>query len=91
LFPPGRLSLPTNLCGLVSFNLYYQPLAPSVLTQPTNQLPAIGEPATFSVVAGGTPALSYQWRFNTTPISGATTNPFTIPSAQLPTPAPTPF
>ena len=53
--PLGGVSPPTYLCGLVSFNLYYQPVAPSVLTQPTNQLPAIGEPATFSVVAGGNP------------------------------------
>ncbi len=81
--PLGGVSPPAYLCGLVSFNLYYQPVAPSVQTQPTNQLPALGELATFSVVADGTPTLSYQWRLNTTPISGATTNPFTLPSAQL--------
>src|SRR5262249_16276607 len=42
-----------------------------------------GGSATFSVVAGGTPPLNYQWRKNGTNISAATTSAFTIASAQL--------
>jgi len=47
--------------------------APPVLTaQPADVVVAIGGPATFSVRAGGTPPLSYQWRRNGVPITGAT-------------------
>ncbi len=79
----GGFGPPAYLCGLVSFNLYYKPVAPFVTTQPTNQSASIGQSATFTVGAAGTAPLSYQWRFNSNPISGATTNPFTIASVQL--------
>ena len=47
--------------------------APVIKTQPQSQSAAGGASVTFSIVAAGNPSLSYQWRKNTTPISGATT------------------
>src|SRR5205823_6402508 len=49
---------------------------------PSNQTTTQGQPATFSVSAGGTAPLSYQWRFNAANISGATASSYTIASAQ---------
>jgi hypothetical protein len=42
---------------------------------------AQGSPATFSVVAGGSTPLSYQWQRNQQNISGATSASYTLPSA----------
>jgi hypothetical protein len=46
-------------------------VAPSITTQPAASSVAAGSDAVFAVVAQGTEALSYQWRFNGTPIAGA--------------------
>jgi hypothetical protein len=47
--------------------------APPILTaQPADFIVDIGGPATFSVRAGGTPPLTFQWRRNGIPITGAT-------------------
>lgn len=56
--------------------------APSITTQPASQTVATGGTATFSVVASGTAPLSYQWRFNGTNISGATSSSYTLTNAQ---------
>ena len=49
------------------------PAAPQIITQPTNQTVFVGQTASFSVLASGTPPLSYQWVFNSTNnIVGAT-------------------
>jgi len=45
---------------------------PYLLTSPSNQVAFIGTNVTFSAAAGGTAPLYYQWRFNGTPIVGAT-------------------
>jgi uncharacterized repeat protein (TIGR03803 family) len=45
---------------------------PTITTQPANLTVSAGTPATFTVLAGGTPPLSYQWTFNNTNIVGAT-------------------
>jgi pectin methylesterase-like acyl-CoA thioesterase len=58
-------------------------VAPSIVTDPLPRTVAIGQSATFSVVAAGTPPLTYQWRNGTTPISGAISSSYTIASAQL--------
>jgi hypothetical protein len=50
--------------------------APAILVQPISQTaPACGG-ASFSVLASGTPALKYQWRFNGEPLAGATASTF---------------
>jgi hypothetical protein len=56
--------------------------APSITTQPASQTVTAGASATFSVVASGTGPLSYQWRFNGTNISGATSASYTLSNAQ---------
>jgi len=57
--------------------------APAITTQPQSQGVATGNSVTLSVIATGTSPLNYQWLFNGTNLSGATTNPFTIASAQI--------
>jgi O-glycosyl hydrolase len=56
------------------------PVAPSITTQPLSQTVTAGQTATFSVVAGGTAPLSYQWQKNGTNISGATSASYTTPA-----------
>jgi hypothetical protein len=58
------------------------PIAPFIVTQPASQTLTAGANASFSVVAGGTSPLSYQWKFNGANISGATASSYTIASAQ---------
>src|SRR6185369_164874 len=48
------------------------PTAPYITMQPTNQTVDVGSSAAFSVSAGGTAPLSYQWRFSGTNLNGAT-------------------
>jgi alpha-tubulin suppressor-like RCC1 family protein/Zn-dependent metalloprotease len=56
---------------------------PVILSQPANQAVLAGDSAAFSVVAGGTPPLRYQWRFNGTNLSGATNTWLTLTNVQL--------
>lgn len=53
---------------------------PSISTQPLSQTLYLGQPATFSVVATGKPALSFTWRKNGAVLTGATSASYTIPS-----------
>ena len=56
--------------------------APTITSPPSSQTVAQGSPATFSVSAAGTGPLSYQWRLNTTNISGATGSFYTRANVQ---------
>ena len=56
---------------------------PTITTQPTNQTAFVGGNATFSVTAGGTTPLSYQWSFNTTNLLGATNATLTLTNLQF--------
>ena len=54
---------------------------PIISNQPTALTKCSGQSATFSVTASNVTA--YQWRKNGTPISGATSNTFSIPSTSV--------
>ena len=58
------------------------PFPPGITAQPTNQTVVVGGTVTFTVMAGGTPPLSYQWNFNGTNISGATNTLLTLTNVQ---------
>ncbi len=55
----------------------------SISTQPANQTVKVGSAATFSVIAAGTPTLTYQWRKGTVNINGATLASYTTPAAVI--------
>ncbi|MFY9530055.1 MAG: immunoglobulin domain-containing protein [Candidatus Acidiferrales bacterium] len=53
------------------------PTSPTITTQPSNQTVAVGQTATFSVIATGATPLSYQWQKNSANISGAMSSTYT--------------
>ena len=57
-------------------------LAPSIVTHPANVSALMGGTATFSVVAGGSPVLTYQWSKDNNVIAGATGSTLTINNVQ---------
>ena len=54
--------------------------APQITTEPANQTVAVGQAATFTVVATGTGSLTYQWQKNGVNISGATGASYVTPA-----------
>jgi glucose/arabinose dehydrogenase len=87
------LSMPVDLALAADGSLYYLARgsgavrriaftgsgAPVISTHPADQTVTEGQRATFSVVATGTPPLSYQWQRNGTDIAGATAASYTTP------------
>ncbi|MGH7749951.1 MAG: immunoglobulin domain-containing protein, partial [Candidatus Dormibacteria bacterium] len=74
----------TNTAGSVTSNaaaltVNAATVAPTITTQPVNQTVTAGQTATFTVVAGGTAPLSYQWQKNGANIAGATGTSYTTP------------
>jgi len=55
---------------------------PTITTHPQSQNPYPGDPASFSVVATGTPTLKYQWQKDGSDIPGATSSSYHISAAQ---------
>ena len=79
----------TNLLGealssnaVLSINII-PPAPPFISVQPVNQFVAAGGLATFTVAAGGTPPLAYQWIWNGTNILGATNFVLTLTNVQV--------
>jgi endonuclease/exonuclease/phosphatase family metal-dependent hydrolase len=56
--------------------------APTITNQPSSQIVAQDDNATFSVGADGTAPLTYQWQLNLTNISGATGSSYTRSNVQ---------
>jgi beta-galactosidase len=57
--------------------------APSFTQQPTSVTLSIGAAATFTALATGQPAPTYQWRKGGTNIAGATAASYTTPAVAL--------
>ena len=55
------------------------PAAVAITAQPASRTASVGQTATFSVTATGSPTLSYQWRKGGAAIAGATAASFTTP------------
>ncbi len=61
----------------------YAATGPFIVGQPENVVVSAGQPATFSVFAGGSANLVYQWYFNTnTPVPNATNSVLTLTNVQ---------
>src|SRR5258708_3646128 len=65
--------------GAATLMVNAAPVAPTITTQPANQTVTAGQTATFTVVAGGTAPLGYQWQKNGANIAGATAASYTTP------------
>ena len=57
--------------------------SPTISTEPADLAVLLGSPATFTVLATGSGALSYQWRKNGVAIPGATSATYTTPANRL--------
>jgi outer membrane protein assembly factor BamB len=57
---------------------------PTITTQPSNVSVVSGNKATFTVAAGGTAPLAYQWQKNGTAVTGATGASYTTPAELVP-------
>ncbi|MCG3125627.1 MAG: hypothetical protein CHACPFDD_00452 [Phycisphaerae bacterium] len=70
----------TNVCGSATSNAATLTVndGPSISTHPSDQSVCDGGSATFTIVANGTPPLSYQWQKDTVDIGGATSDLYTI-------------
>jgi hypothetical protein len=80
-FTPGSQSMAVNGANVTAANFTANAaaVAPTITTQPANQTVTAGQTATFTVVAGGTAPLSYQWQKNGVNIAGATAAGYTTP------------
>jgi outer membrane protein assembly factor BamB/alpha-tubulin suppressor-like RCC1 family protein len=58
-------------------------VAPSITSQPQSRTNDVGTMAIFSVTAAGTAPLSYQWRFNSTNLAGATSASLVLSDVHL--------
>src|SRR5207302_2017080 len=78
---PISTYLATNYWVDVLFNAGSSgPAAPTITAQPGNQTVVAGQSAAFTIGAGGTAPLSYQWQKNGINITGATSASYTTPA-----------
>ncbi len=71
----------TGTVGKITYPAGQMP--PVIVQPPTDQTVGVGQTATFSVSANGTPLLSYQWQRNSVNIPGATAATYTTPATTL--------
>jgi glucose/arabinose dehydrogenase len=74
------LSINSASLFIVRFN---NATPPAISSHPANQSVMVGQPASFTVGATGTPPLSFQWQRNMVGIAGATSQTFTVASTTL--------
>ena len=67
-----------NLTVSFGTNAPAAPTSPAIITQPQSQTVTEGDNVAFTVVAGGTPPLNYQWQSNSVAVAGATNDTFTL-------------
>ncbi|MSU20737.1 MAG: hypothetical protein EXS30_05010 [Pedosphaera sp.] len=67
---------------VIQFNAPAQATPPTIDTQPQSQTVAPGASVTFNIIAAGTAPLSYQWKFNTSDLSGATSATLALSKVQ---------
>lgn len=65
------------------YRVRYGSLAPGITQHPSSRTVSVGQPATFTVVANGTPPLQYQWQRNNQNIAGATSASYTLNTTAL--------
>jgi hypothetical protein len=70
----GNLNYPTPATAQATIYIYPTNMAPVITRQPQNQSVVAGRNAAFSVVADGTPSLSYQWTRVNLALAGATSS-----------------
>jgi hypothetical protein len=61
-----------------------QTTPPAITLQPRSQSVSLGANVTFRVTATGTPPLSFQWRWNETPVDGATNSALALTNLTMP-------
>ena len=79
----GLYYLARGSTGVVRRITFTGSQAPQITEHPANRTVSVGQPASFTVAASGAPPLSYQWQRNGTPISGATSATYTLPTTTL--------
>src|SRR5437899_12613041 len=60
-----------------------QTTTPAITLQPRSQSVCLGANVTFRVTATGTPPLSFQWRWNETPVDGTTNSTLALTNVTL--------
>jgi hypothetical protein len=70
-------------CLAATLSGFAQSAAPTILRQPTNQMPYIGATPTFSVVVTGAPPPTFQWRFRKLDLPGKTNSSLSVSHAQF--------
>ena len=75
-------SSPSQVKEIIPSTQLFASVPPTITTQPQGQTASPSANATFSVVAGGTAPLTYQWRLNQVNISGATGSSYTRNNVQ---------
>jgi arabinan endo-1,5-alpha-L-arabinosidase len=90
----ARFNFPSGVAADNSGNIYVAdasnhairvvlfPVAPGITTQPQSQTVTVGANVQFSVTASGRPTPTYQWNFNGTAISGATSSSYSLTNVQ---------
>ncbi len=81
--PDGNLYYLSRGTGNVVRVTYSGTISTTIQSQPQDVTVGIGESASFTVVAGGTAPLSYQWQRNGVNIPGATSATYTLNNAKL--------